>query len=199
MRARNQTAAGAVSVASAAMLFATLLLVGIAAGQGRGDRENPARQQDEGTRSAPAPREGGIPRKELGPERDRDREDGFEEGLPESQARTKEIQPRWVPPRGDGKLGVWARNTDSGVVITRVARGSAAERIGLERGDRIVSVGGYQVGYVGDLLYPLGFELRRHADSRGDVLLLVQNVRNHELMNLTARLDRDRPLPRERE
>lgn len=194
-------------MAAALALVAILLLHGAAAGQGRGERDNPARQQDDGTRSAPATsREGGIPRKELGPERDRDREDGFEEGLPESQARTKEIQPRWVPPRGDGKLGVWAHNTDSGVVITRVARGSAAERIGLERGDRIVSVGGYQVGYVGDLLYPLGFELRRHADSRGDVLLLVQNVRNKDLMNLTARLDRDRPdrdrdrpLPRERE
>jgi S1-C subfamily serine protease len=149
----------------------------------------------------PATREGGIPRRELSRERDRDRQDGSEEGVPQIDARGRsaEIQPRWIPPRGDWKLGVWAYNTDSGVVVTRVAPGSPAERVGIERGDRIVSVGGYQVGYVGELLYPLGFELGRHADSRGNVLLLVQNVRNRELMTLTAQLDRPgrvRPLER---
>jgi S1-C subfamily serine protease len=119
-----------------------------------------------------------------------------------SRPEARDLQPRWIPPRGDGKLGVWAYNTDTGVVITRVAPGSAAARSGLEQGDRIVSVGGYQVGYVGDLLYPLGFELRRHADRRGAVLLLVQNVRNSELVNLPVQLDRpgrDRPVPLERE
>jgi S1-C subfamily serine protease len=88
-------------------------------------------------------------------------------------------------------------------VVTRVAPDSAAARRGMEPGDRIVSVGGYQVGYVGDLLYPLGYELRRQADGRGEVLLLVQNVRNKELLNLTVPLDRPddrvRPLPIERE
>jgi S1-C subfamily serine protease len=88
-------------------------------------------------------------------------------------------------------------------VVTRVAPDSPAARHGLERGDRIVSVGGYQVGYVGDLLYPLGYEVRRQADGRGEVLLLVQNVRDKELLNLTVQLDqprgRVRPLPLERE
>jgi membrane-associated protease RseP (regulator of RpoE activity) len=146
---------------------------------------------------AASTREGGIPRDALGPERERDREDGLEEGTPDTaDARFKEKMPRWRPPRGDWKLGVWAYNTETGVVVTRVAPGSAAAREGLEPGDRIVSVGGYQVGYVGDLLYPLGFELQRHAGSRGDVLLLVQNVRGNELLNLNVQLDRGgRPIP----
>jgi hypothetical protein len=149
---------------------------------------------------APA-REGGIPRSAV--EAQRDREGGLEEGLPDVDSRQfKEIAPRWIAPRGDWRLGVWAYNTETGVVVTRVAPGSAAERRGLEPGDRIVGVGGYQVGYVGDLLYPLGYELQRQAGGQGEVLLLVQNVRGNELMNLEVQLDRGgrvRPLPRERE
>jgi S1-C subfamily serine protease len=143
-------------------------------------------------------REGGIPRDAIGGERERGQQDGLEEGTPdiESNARIQEKLPRWRPPRGDWKLGVWAYNTETGVVVTRVSPGSAAAREGLEPGDRIVSVGGYQVGYVGNLLYPLGFELNRHAGSRGEVLLLVQNVRGNELLNLDVRLDRGgRPIP----
>jgi hypothetical protein len=51
-------------------------------------------------------------------------------------------------------------------------------------------------------LYPLGYELQRQAGSRGEVLLLVQNVRNSELQNLSVRLDRGgsfRPLERDRD
>jgi hypothetical protein len=151
--------------------------------------------------SAPgSPREGGIPRRALETDRERDQE-GTEEGVPDAgaQARMKEFAPRIAPPRGDWKLGVWVYNTDTGVVITRVQHGSVAERHGLERGDRIVSVGGYQVGYVGDYLYPLGYELQRQAGRRGNVLLLVQNVRNDELVSFDVRLDggRVRPLPAE--
>jgi hypothetical protein len=190
-----------------------LILAGTAAGQGREggrsrerdpllERDGPASERDgaDATRAAPAAREGGIPRREVN--RDRQSQDGSEEGLPEMapRGRSAEVQPRWIPPRGDWKLGVWGYNTESGVVITRVASGSAAAEIGLERGDRIVSVGGYQVGYVGDLLYPLGFELQRQADVRGHVPLLVQNVRNRELMPLTAGLDRPgRPRALERD
>jgi S1-C subfamily serine protease len=150
-------------------------------------------------------REGGIPRRavEEGPARG-ELQEGLEEGLPAADAepRIKELAPRWIPPRGDWKLGVWAYSSERGVVITRVARGSAAEREGLEPGDRIVNVGGYQVGYVGDWLYPLGYELQRQAGRRGQVLLLVQNVRGKELVNLRVQLDpggSPRPFPRERE
>jgi hypothetical protein len=147
------------------------------------------------------PRQGGIPRRALDADRDRN-EEGTEEGVPDAgaQARIKELAPRIAPPRGEWKLGVWVYNSDSGVVISRVQPGSAAERQGLERGDRIVSVGGYQVGYVGDHLYPLGYELQRQAGRHGNVLLLVQNVRNSELASFDVRLDgggRIRPLPAE--
>ncbi len=144
-------------------------------------------------------REGGIPRSQLDRDRAGDRGEGQEEGVPEVRP---QIAPgggaRWIAPRSEWKLGVWGYSTDSGVVVTRVSPGSAAARAGIESGDKIVTVGGYQIGYVGDLLYPLGFELQRHAGRRGNVLLLVQNVRNEELMHLTVQLDRygrDRPIP----
>ena len=150
-------------------------------------------------------REGGIPRSQLGTARGGDTKEGQEEGVPEIRPRLAPgggDLPRIVPPRGDWKLGVWGYNSDSGVVVTRVAADSAASRLGIEPGDKIVTVGGYQVGYVGDLLYPLGFELQRQAGSRGEVLLLVQNVRNRELQSLSVQLDRPgrppRPLPLER-
>lgn len=153
----------------------------------------------DGETEATRPREGGIPRRELGTAREG--QEGTPEGVPDAsvQPRLKEFGPRIAPPRSDWRLGVWVYNTDSGVVITRVQRGSAAEREGLERGDRIVNIGGYQVGFVEDYLYPLGFELQRHADRRGNVTLLVQNVRNDELMSMRVRLDgRDfRTLPAE--
>ena len=150
-------------------------------------------------------REGGIPRKAVEEGRARGGQtEGSEEGLPEAgaQPRIKEFAPRWAPPRGEWKLGVWGYNTESGVVITRIAPGSAAQSQGMEAGDRIVTVGGYQVGYVGDLLYPLGYELQRQAGPRGEVRLLVQNVRGKELVNLDVRLSgggRVRPLPLERQ
>ena len=88
------------------------------------------------------------------------------------------------------------------VEAARAFAGRTLREGGSTPADRIVNVGGYQVGYVGDLLYPLGFELRRQADGSGRVLLLVQNTRNEDLVNLTVQLDRPgrpRPLPRERE
>jgi hypothetical protein len=146
-------------------------------------------------------REGGIPRDRT--KEQPDDKEGAAEGVPEigSQPELRPGQARIAPPRGDWKLGVWGRNTDTGVVITRVDPNATAARCGLERGDKIVSVGGYQVGYVGDYLYPLGYELNRQANRRGEVLLLVQNVRNSELQNIDVPLDRDgsiRPLPRDR-
>jgi S1-C subfamily serine protease len=183
---------------SAAVVAAVGLAVGMATAQQPRERE-PAQGEAGGVA-----REGGIPRRAVEEGRARgDREEGMEEGLPATDAepRIKEFAPRWIPPRGDWKLGVWVYNTENGVVITRVARGSAAEREGLEPGDQIVNVGGYQVGYVGDWFYPLGYELQRQAGRRGEVLLLVQNVRGKELVNLRVQLDRGapiRPFPRER-
>ena len=202
MRPIHSIRAGSYVVAMCVAL-AALFTVGVAGAQVRDDG-GPARSVGAAAPAEGSGREGGIPRNLLVPERDRERQEGLEEGTPDFQTRPqlKEALPRWIPPRGDWKLGVWAYNTDAGVVITRVLPGSAADRRGLEPGDRVVSVGGYQVGYVGELFYPLGYELSRQADRRGEVLLLVQNIRNQQLQNLTVSLDRPtrpRPLPLERD
>jgi S1-C subfamily serine protease len=100
-------------------------------------------------------------------------------------------------------LGVYAYNTSTGVVITRVAPRSPAADAGLERSDVIVTVDGFQVGHVNGQLYLLGDELQHRAGSNGRVQLLVQNWRDNQLVNLDVTLQRDvalaRPAPRERE
>lgn len=143
-----------------------------------------------------APREplrgGGILREDLLQE-DREQREGTEEGAPRLRpgVQDRQVRPQLLPSdRDQWKLGVYAYNTDTGVVVTRVVPGTAAARQGLERGDRIVTVGGFQVGYVGRHLYPLGYELQRQAGSRGNVTLLIQNVRTDELLNRDVRLDR---------
>jgi predicted metalloprotease with PDZ domain len=92
------------------------------------------------------------------------------------------------PPPARWWLGVYAYNTPTGVVITRVVPNSPAARASLEPRDRIVTVEGYQVGYLQRRLYALGPELQLRADPSGRVLLLVQNWRNDELTNMNVRL-----------
>ncbi len=87
------------------------------------------------------------------------------------------------------RLGIYPEDTDTGVRITEVVRGSAAERAGLERNDRIIAVHGYQVGYVNGTLYDCGQEFERHADSQGWVRILVQNNRGGQLLNMPLQLD----------
>ena len=97
-------------------------------------------------------------------------------------------RPRIMPQRW--YLGVYAYNTEQGVMITDVVPGSPAGIVGLEPRDLIVNVAGFQVGYVGDNLYPLGDELQARANARGFVRLLVQNRRNNELVNIDVPLER---------
>jgi C-terminal processing protease CtpA/Prc len=101
----------------------------------------------------------------------------------EPDARRRFLQHRW-------RLGVYAYNSDTGVIITRVVRGTPAWKEGLEPGDVIVTVGGYQVGIVDNLVYTLGEELQLRADRNGRAPLLVQNHRNGELLMLDVRLQR---------
>ncbi len=105
-------------------------------------------------------------------------------------------QPSYAPPQSGQnqqldrwRLGIFPEDTDTGVRISEVVRGSAAERAGLEVGDRIVSVHGYQIGYVDGVLYDVGRELERSADNDGWVRLLVQNNRDGQLLNLPVKLD----------
>jgi hypothetical protein len=107
---------------------------------------------------------------------------------------------RIVPPGdrpGGGRwfLGVAAETLDIGVRVRDVVPRSPAERAGLERGDVIVTVEGYQVGRVGGREFPLERELDQRADNSGRVRLLVQNRRNNQLLNIDVRLERDRPGP----
>lgn len=149
------------------------------------------RGADESADGAPS-RDGGIPRQDLLQE-DREQREGTEEGAPRFRpdVENRRVRPQLLPPdRAQWKLGVYAYNTDTGVVVTRVVPGSAAARQGLERGDRIVTVDGFQVGYVGRHLFPLGYELQRQAGGSGNVTLLIQNVRTDELLNRDVRLDR---------
>lgn len=101
--------------------------------------------------------------------------------MPEQVAKTTELQ-KW-------RLGIYPENTDTGVRIGEVIRGSAAERGGLELNDRIVSIGGYQVGYVEGTLYDVGTEFERHADRNGWVRILVQNNRDGNLVSMPLQLD----------
>ena len=141
------------------------------------------------------------PGREVPRDRDRPEGEGLEEGMPEMR----------VVPGGPGgrirpwpltwRLGVYAVNTPTGVRVTRVLPGTPAWSIGLEHGDVVVTVNGYQVGYVRGRLYPLGEELQRRAGPRGDVLLMVQDVRTDRLLNLDVTLERSprpvepQPLP----
>ena len=99
------------------------------------------------------------------------------------------IAPQLVP-RQRWSLGVRVDNLETGVRITHVSPATAAWQSGLESRDRIVSVNGFQVGYVTRRLYDLGRELNLQADARGWVRLLVWNHRNGELVNIDVALDR---------
>ena len=101
-----------------------------------------------------------------------------------------QIEGRVRPGRTSWRLGVDVDNRETGVEVTRVFSNTAASRAGLERGDVIVSVGGFQVGFVGRDFYSLGTELNQQADSRGRVRLLVWNRRSRQLTNLDVTLDR---------
>jgi len=117
--------------------------------------------------------------------------------------RGEEVRPTLVPPgRREGRirpplprwrLGIYADSTDTGALVTRVSPNSPAWESGLEEGDRIVTVGGFQIGYVDGALFDLGDELQLRADRNGRVTLLVQNRRNLRLVNLEVTLERRRP------
>ena len=93
---------------------------------------------------------------------------------------------RYLPPSpvqpGRYVLGINVRNTATGVEVVSVNPGGAGQRSGIEAGDVIVTVAGFQVGYVGDRLYDLGDEIARRIDGAGRVVLLVRNRRTGGLV-----------------
>jgi hypothetical protein len=157
------------------------------------DRDREGSVQDADRERAPRLDEGERPGRT--PERERPRpgedEEGTEEGMPSAQfAPPGQPGARFLP--AQWKLGVYASNTDTGVRITRVIPRTPAFQAGLERGDKIVTVDGYQIGFVKGRLYPLGEELQRRAGRNGHVTLLVHNWRNGELLNVEVQLERRR-------
>ena len=69
--------------------------------------------------------------------------------------------------------GVQYENANAGILLTQVVPGSAAANQGLLVGDRILAVGGQQVGYVDGRLVDLGDEITRHITPAGQITLLV--------------------------
>ena len=93
-----------------------------------------------------------------------------------------QMESRRYRPPGGTQMGVRVRNLDTGVELTQVFPGSPAERAGLQPGDRIITVGGYQVGYVGDKLYDLSDEVARRANQNGIVRAVSLQQRTGRLV-----------------
>ncbi len=102
-------------------------------------------------------------------------------------AQRLELRPDFQLPRW--RLGVEVNNTQTGVVITGVYPNTAAQRQGIEVGDILVAINGYQVGYIGETLYDISDEFTLRADRFGRVVLLMQNHRDGRLVNMTVGLD----------
>jgi uncharacterized lipoprotein YbaY len=97
-------------------------------------------------------------------------------------------QERYLPPGQQPpttfKLGIYSRNTSTGVVVSNVVPGSVAQQSGIEAQDIIVAVNGYQVGVVNGRTYDIADELARRVDAQGRANLLVQNHRDSRLVNI---------------
>jgi uncharacterized lipoprotein YbaY len=103
---------------------------------------------------------------------------------PAAAANARYLPPGTAGPGGRYVLGINVRNWPAGVEVVTVQPGSVAQRSGIEPGDVIVTVGGFQVGYVGDRLHDLGDEIARRIDGYGRVMLLVRNHRTGGLVSV---------------
>lgn len=134
-------------------------------------------------------RPGGDRDRMRGRDDDRDQRRGVDRGT------TGFRRPPHSGPDGQWVLGLTGDDTDVGVRVTNVLRGSAAERAGFERDDVIINVGGYQVGIVDGRRFDLGDELQRQAniagalDRPGRVTMLIQDRRGRQLRNVVVQLE----------
>jgi hypothetical protein len=81
-------------------------------------------------------------------------------------------EPRW-------RLGIQVDDAPLGLRITDVTRNSPAFRFGLERGDYLLDVMGYPVGFHGSNYFPLADALNHFVRRDGWVNVLVWNRRTH--------------------
>ena len=111
-----------------------------------------------------------------------------------------EMQPRLLPNQPNQPeqrlwiLGIRAEPTETGYLVNRVEIVGAARTAGIERGDRIVAIGGQQVGFIGNEIMHLSRVLDRKADLHGRVNLLVQDHRTARLQVVPVRLRSARQL-----
>ena len=89
----------------------------------------------------------------------------------------------------DWTLGVQCQDMDTGVYIREVKPGSAAARASLEVSDVIIAVAGQQVGIVNGRYVDFSAEIRRRADTYGNVALLVQDGNTGKLAAIRVQLD----------
>lgn len=82
------------------------------------------------------------------------------------------------------QLGAYLLNTTNGVVIQQVVPGGLAEASGLKAGDVVVSVAGFQVGYINGRTVDLVYEINRRVDIYGRVPLVVLDSFTRQLKNL---------------
>jgi hypothetical protein len=119
---------------------------------------------------------------------DRNRESGINDPFVDSSGPGGVGQGRYLPPGQrpptNFRLGIYSRNTDTGVLVTSVNAGSVAQQSGIEAQDVIIAVNGYQVGIINGRTYDIAEELARRVDAQGRVLLLVRNHRDGRLVNI---------------
>jgi len=108
-------------------------------------------------------------------------------GAAQPSGRTAYV-PSWNSQPNAWRLGVAIENLETGVLLTDVERGMPAEKAGLKRGDVIITVGGYQCGYVGGSLYDLGDEINRRVDQQGRINVLAFDNQTRQLRGLPITL-----------
>jgi hypothetical protein len=77
------------------------------------------------------------------------------------------------------RLGIQVDDAPLGLRISEVTRNSPAFRFGLERGDYLLDVMGFPVGFHGNAYFPLADALNRSVRRDGWVNVLIWNRRTH--------------------
>lgn len=96
------------------------------------------------------------------------------------------------PPPGGWYLGVYGNYSATGMLLTQVFPQTPAARVGLEVGDRIVTVSGRQIGVVNRSRLTIDRALQSYVNPGGWVRLLVQDRRSGKLINIDVQLVRNR-------
>jgi PDZ domain/Type III secretion system lipoprotein chaperone (YscW) len=119
---------------------------------------------------------------------DRNRDGASDDPFSDSNYPGANAQGRYLPPGQrpptNFRLGIYSRNTDTGVLVTSVNPSSVAQQSGIEAQDVIIAVNGYQVGIINGRTYDIADELARRVDAQGRALLLVRNHRDGRLVNI---------------